>query len=96
MSHDEPAPDGLPRGGMVRLRQILAPDGPIPVSRSTWWAGVRDGRFPKPIKLGPRITVWRADDIRALIENGNGTHPGPPSPKRRSAHHSMSRTRSSQ
>ncbi|WAP69947.1 helix-turn-helix transcriptional regulator [Jiella pelagia] len=60
----------LPRTGFLRLRSILAPAGPIPVSKSTWWAGVKDGRFPKPVKLGSRITVWRAEDIRALIETG--------------------------
>jgi len=58
----------FPQTGFVRLNQILAPDGPIPVSKSTWWAGVKDGRFPKPMKLGPRTTVWRAEDIRALYE----------------------------
>ncbi|MCP3055854.1 helix-turn-helix transcriptional regulator [Aurantimonas marianensis] len=63
-------PDELPRTGFLRLRSILAPAGPIPVSKSTWWAGVRDGRFPKPTKLGSRITVWRVEDIRALIDNG--------------------------
>jgi prophage regulatory protein len=56
--------------GFVRLSSIIAPLGPIPVSKSTWWAGVRSGRFPKPIKLGPRTTVWRVEDIRALIERG--------------------------
>jgi predicted DNA-binding transcriptional regulator AlpA len=60
----------LPETGLLRLSQILAPDGPIPVSKSTWWAGVKDGRFPKPMKLGSRVTVWRAEDIRELIENG--------------------------
>ena len=60
----------LPQTRFVRLSSILAPSGPIPVGRSTWWAGVKDGRFPKPMKLGPRITVWRAEDIRALIETG--------------------------
>ena len=59
----------FPRTGLVRLSQILAPAGPIPVSKSTWWQGVRDGRFPKPQKLGPRTTVWRVEDIRALFEN---------------------------
>lgn len=45
----------------------------IPVSRSTWWAGVRSGRYPQPVRtLGPRITVWRAEDIRALIERTSG------------------------
>jgi predicted DNA-binding transcriptional regulator AlpA len=56
--------------GFLRLRAILAPHGPIPVSKSTWWAGVKDGRFPKPVKLGPRITVWRAEDIEQLIARG--------------------------
>jgi predicted DNA-binding transcriptional regulator AlpA len=57
----------LPATGFVRLPGILAPNGPIPVSRSTWWAGIKDGRYPKPVKLGPRITAWRVEDIRALI-----------------------------
>ena len=60
----------FPESGFVRLSSILAPRGPIPVSRSTWWAGVKSGRFPRPVKLGPRITVWRAEDIRKLIEQG--------------------------
>ncbi|GAB4363826.1 MAG: hypothetical protein Kow0026_28570 [Oricola sp.] len=63
--------DTLPETGLLRLSSILAPNGPIPVSKSTWWAGVRDGRFPKPLKLGPRITVWRAEDIHALLERGS-------------------------
>lgn len=63
------APD-LPKTGFVRLPSILAPLGPIPVSKSTWWAGVKTGRFPGPVKLGPRITTWRVEDIRALIEKG--------------------------
>jgi len=58
----------FPRTGFVRLSSILAPAGPIPVSKSTWWEGVRSGRFPKPQKLGPRTTVWKAEDIRALFE----------------------------
>ncbi|MBX7134216.1 MAG: AlpA family phage regulatory protein [Fimbriimonadaceae bacterium] len=66
MSH----PSALPQSGFVRLSSILAPAGPIPVSRSTWWAGVKSGRFPQPVKLGPRITAWRVEDIRALIERG--------------------------
>lgn len=59
---------GLPAEGFVRLKQIIAPTGPVPVSKSTWWAGVQTGRFPKPVKLGPRITAWRVEDIRHLIE----------------------------
>ena len=66
----------LPQTGYVRLPQIIGnpkakPPIPavIPVGKSTWWQGVKDGRFPKPVKLGPRTTAWRVEDIRALIEN---------------------------
>ena len=57
----------LPDTGFVRLPQILAL---IPISRSAWWAGVRHGKYPKAIKLGSKTTVWRAEDIRALIDAG--------------------------
>ncbi|WP_394198259.1 helix-turn-helix transcriptional regulator [Litoreibacter albidus] len=58
----------FPTTGFVRLSQIIAPAGPIPVSKSTWWQGVKEGRFPQPQKLGPRTTVWKAEDVRALFE----------------------------
>lgn len=66
----------LPQTGYLRIAQIIGnpkaePPIPavIPVGKSTWWQGVKDGRFPKPVKLGPRTTAWRVEDIRALIEN---------------------------
>ena len=65
----------LPETGFVRLRQICGdkkakpPIPPLfPVSRSTWWQGVKDGRYPKPVKIGARCTAWRVEDVRALIE----------------------------
>ena len=65
----------IPEIGFLRLKQIVGdprtdPAIPpiIPVSKSTWWAGVKAGRFPQPIKLGPNTTVWRVEDIRALID----------------------------
>ena len=60
----------FPQTGFLRLPAIIAPHGPIPVSKSTWWAGIKTGRYPKPVKLSARITAWRVEDIRALIENG--------------------------
>ncbi len=60
----------LPETGFVRLSSILAPNGPIPVSRSTWYSWVASGKAPKPVKLGPRISAWKVEDIRALIEGG--------------------------
>jgi predicted DNA-binding transcriptional regulator AlpA len=58
------------RTGYVRLSDILAPAGPLPISKSTWWAGVKVGRYPAAVKLGPRITAWRIEDILALMERG--------------------------
>ncbi|MDP3664453.1 MAG: AlpA family phage regulatory protein [Nitrosomonas sp.] len=65
----------LPETGFLRLPQIIGnpkaePPVPpiIPVCKSTWWAGIKSGRYPKPVKLGSRITAWRVEDIRALIE----------------------------
>jgi len=65
----------LPQTGFLRLSQILGnpkcnpPISPIiPVSKSTWWEGVKTGRYPQPVRsLGRRITAWRIEDIRALI-----------------------------
>jgi prophage regulatory protein len=54
----------LPETGFVRLPQVLKV---YPVSKSTWWAGVKDGRYPKPVKLGLKMTAWRVEDIRDLI-----------------------------
>lgn len=64
----------LPETGFLRLPQIVGDakaDPPIPalipVSKSTWWLGVKTGRFPRPVKLGPKTTVWRVEEIRELI-----------------------------
>ncbi len=69
----------LPETGYLRLPQIIGnrkADPPIPalipVSKSSWWQGVKDGRFPQSVKLGPRTTVWRVEDIRRLIEQPQG------------------------
>jgi len=55
----------LPQTGFIRLPAVLSV---YPVSRSSWWAGVKSGRFPKAYKLAPRSTGWKVEDIRALIE----------------------------
>ena len=49
----------------LRLPQVLEL---IPISKSAWWQGCKEGRFPKPIKLGPRTSAWRSSDIAALVE----------------------------
>lgn len=64
----------LPEIGFLRLPQIIGnpkanpPIPPLfPVKKSAWWAGVKSGRYPASVKLGPRTTAWRVEDIRALI-----------------------------
>lgn len=54
----------LPETGYVRLPTILSV---FPVGRSTWWQGVKDGRYPRPVKLSERVTCWRVEDIRQLL-----------------------------
>lgn len=63
----------FPVSGYVRIKQIIAPNGPLPISRSSFWAMVKDRKAPQPRKISPRVTVWRAEDINemlAAIERG--------------------------
>lgn len=59
-------PDQTSDEKLLRLPQVLTR---VPVSRSHWWSGVADGRFPKGIKLSDRVTVWKSSDIDHLIES---------------------------
>lgn len=59
----------LTEESFLRLPQVLEL---IPVCKSAWWQGCKDGRYPQPIKLGPRTTVWRSADIFALVRTLSG------------------------
>lgn len=61
----------FPTTGLLRLKQIIGCrkskiPAIIPLSASAWYAGVKTGVFPKSLKMG-RATVWRAEDIHALL-----------------------------
>jgi predicted DNA-binding transcriptional regulator AlpA len=56
----------LPPEGFVRLPVVIRVMG---IGKTTWWNGIKAGRFPKPVKLGARTSAWRVEDIRALIAN---------------------------
>jgi prophage regulatory protein len=69
----------LPDEGFVRLTSIIGdtkanPPIPalVPVSKSAWWAGIKSGKYPAGIKLGPKTTVWRIKDVRALFDPHSG------------------------
>jgi prophage regulatory protein len=61
---------GVPTVGFLRLEQILRL---YPISKSSWWDGVKTGRFPQPIKLGPRTTAWKASEVMELISSATAT-----------------------
>lgn len=63
----------LPPAGYLRLPQIVGDirrgiPAIFPVSKSTWWAGVKSGKYPKPVKLSVRCVAWRLEDIKALLD----------------------------
>lgn len=60
----------LPDTGFVRLPKVLEL---IPVSETTWWDGVREGRFPAPVKLSARCSAWPVATIQLLIRQLSGT-----------------------
>ncbi len=58
----------LPQTGFLRLKSIIGPNGVLPISRSSWYKGVQENRYPKPVYLAPRTAAWRVEDIKALLE----------------------------
>ncbi len=56
----------LPEIGFVRLPVILKI---FPVGKSTWWQGIKDGKYPKPVKIADRAVAWRVEDIKSLIKS---------------------------
>jgi len=76
--------NAIPETGYLRLPQIIGNpkakppiSAIIPVGKTTWWSGVKSGRFPQSVKLSARCTAWRCEDIHALLkqlakQNGGG------------------------
>ncbi|WP_166214545.1 AlpA family phage regulatory protein [Bradyrhizobium septentrionale] len=61
-----------PSDALVRIQKIIGPNGLIPISRSAFYQGIRDGIYPKPIRLGKRTSVWRVSELLRVIEGGHG------------------------
>lgn len=58
---------------IIRLNELASTQnrpGKLPVSPATVWRWVRDGQFPKPFKLGNRVTVWDLAEVDAFIAQG--------------------------
>jgi len=72
-------PSLLSENGFLRLPQIVGDRSStprilpiVPISKSTLWSWVKAEKFPAPIKIGPRTTVWRIADVRAWLERTRG------------------------
>lgn len=53
--------------GKVRAKQSASFLG---IGLSTFWLYVKQGRIIAPMKYGARVSVWDAQYIRSLAENG--------------------------
>lgn len=69
MKHNSIHPD-LPLEGKVRFTTVKRVAGTD--SRSTLWRWERDGKFPKSIRITPRLTVWDAAEVRAWLADPIG------------------------
>lgn len=58
--------DPLQSGYNLRV-SALAPR--LGISKNQIWRLVRQGKFPKPIKLSEKVTVWKADDVLAWLDS---------------------------
>lgn len=62
----------LPPEGLVGLRQIVAPAGIVPISRSSFYALIAAGKAPPPVRISARRVGWRVEDVRAWIKDPTG------------------------
>ncbi len=63
--------DDLPDSSLVRLNQLLS-TAVIPFSAATAWRRVREGTFPRPVRVSPHVTAWRVGDIRKWLKDPGG------------------------
>jgi prophage regulatory protein len=70
MSHT-PQPrlsEALRRPDYLRVRDIVRPNGVLPIARSTWYQWIATGKAPSGIRLSPGVVVWPAAQIASLVE----------------------------
>lgn len=55
------------REGVALLREPVVRETVGGIGRTTLWRWIREGRFPKPVRLGANCIAWRADDVNQWI-----------------------------
>ena len=61
--------ESIPETGFLRVTQVLRL---FPISKSGWYAGVKSGKYPKPVRLSDNIVAWKVEDIKRLIAEKSG------------------------
>jgi prophage regulatory protein len=59
----------------VRLSQLATTpkkQGLLPISPATIWRKVANDEFPKPIKLGPKLTAWDVQEVESWLAAQKG------------------------
>lgn len=74
-AHVQHAPPLELMSAQVRLYRLSDVLERIPISKSSWFAGIKAGRYPKGYRLGVRVTVWRSDEIDRLINECASLNP---------------------
>jgi len=74
MAHSLAISEKLPETGFIKIQQIIGDKkrnipAIIPIGRTSWYEGIKAGKYPAPIKIGTRSVAWRVSDIRALLES---------------------------
>ncbi len=60
--------DAYKQRNLLRLKEVLAL---YPISRTSWYDGVKMGLYPQPVRLGKKTVAWRASEIEAAINQLN-------------------------
>ena len=54
-----------PDESLIRLKAVLEI---LQISKSTFYAGIKAQRYPRPLHISARTSAWRRADIVALID----------------------------
>ena len=57
---------------MYRIAEIIGDrkrkiKGVLPMGRTSWYKGIKEGIYPAPVKLSERSVAWKSEDIEALL-----------------------------
>ena len=80
-----PAYKGDPEADPPKLPRPAVP-GLLPISKSSWWAGVASQAYPPAYKLSKHTTAWKTTDVMALIERLGSTQTSAAEPAGRKSH----------